>query len=134
MKKYLPFFVITLCVTLNAAKAPGLIGGTFNLENLDLDDYYFTPNGENSNLKFTENEGVDYFWNEIYSNPTTDIVTLEISEKLDSTSVLNATGRIVLKNTTVTNNTINVSSLKTGIYFIKIFTNQGSAVKRFIKQ
>jgi heat shock protein HslJ len=361
MKKYIPFFVITLCVTLSVAQNPGLIDETFNLEYLDLDDYYYTPNGENSTITFTENgtitfetfgientitgeavfngdtvtfqnmvvtienctestcyyedkyfydflttasledrsftyyysqhsdgtkyfslngdnfkkarfsnrstpvpnpilfqtwylyqqdidlgpstyftgpnppqitiqpdftytgiegcsqingdlilanpnndiydftlqaqnyfqdttncppgpvgytlyelhdngvlnsqvysgnDGVDYFWYEmvpgflshfrnvlilstpeniapifsLYPNPTIDIISVETSEKLNTIAILDTTGRIVLENKAITNNTINVSSLKTGVYFIKIFTLQGSAVKRFIKQ
>ncbi len=68
----------------------------------------------------------------IYPNPTKNNLTIELSEDLElvqPTELLNLQGRIVLIST---NNLLNVQHLPTGIYFLKIVTNQGISVKKVI--
>jgi len=72
----------------------------------------------------------------LYPNPVTDNIMLDLGEhQADAASVYNATGQLV--------NTINVNGryvtgetkdLTAGIYFVKIQTNKGLAIKRFVKQ
>ena len=70
----------------------------------------------------------------IYPNPAIDKLTIETGDLIINTiSILNSTGRIV-KDITVNSNTIDVSNLVTGIYFIQIHTDYGLVIKRFVKE
>jgi len=69
----------------------------------------------------------------IYPNPTTFQLTLNTAEQIQSISILDITGKKV--KTVVTNtNTIDVSDLTKGIYFLQIQTKNGMAVSKFIKE
>lgn len=74
----------------------------------------------------------------IYPNPANDIINISITNTLgtlaaENASITDINGRIIKKLTSVTNNQINVSDLTSGIYFLNIETNEGSTVKKFIK-
>jgi len=82
-----------------------------------------------SNQSFNENEFI------IYPNPAKEVLNIHSKNILEiqSVEIYNLLGQIVLS---VPNNTnaINVSSLKTGTYFIKINTDKGSINTKFIKE
>lgn len=68
----------------------------------------------------------------VYPNPTTSILNIVSQEPIGSTSVFDTEGRIVFfKNTT--SSTIDLSSLKSGIYLLKIATAQGIKTQKIIK-
>jgi hypothetical protein len=80
----------------------------------------------------------------IYPNPANDVLNIELSNSFDSAqlplsnttiSIINAIGEIVLtEKATSSNTTLNTSNLTNGIYFIKVESKNGSAIKKFIKQ
>ena len=74
----------------------------------------------------------------IYPNPANDFMTVSLgAESADATAiyVTNALGEMVLaEKVTSSNTTLNTSNLTSGIYFVKIESKNGSAIKKFIKQ
>jgi hypothetical protein len=72
----------------------------------------------------------------VYPNPATTLVNLSNTENLifENVTIVDVNGRIV-KTVAInlTQTQINVSDLTSGIYFLNIETNEGSTVKKFIK-
>lgn len=68
----------------------------------------------------------------IYPNPAYDNLSIQTAEKLMSIKCTNYLGQnIVLK---LENNSINISSLSTGVYLLKIISESGkTTVKKFVK-
>ncbi len=77
----------------------------------------------------------------IYPNPANSVITISELGSLASAqavmlSIIDVSGTTVITNSVEPNTnslTINVSSLKSGVYFIVIQTNNGQVVKRFVK-
>lgn len=70
----------------------------------------------------------------IYPNPTKEKLQIEISTKVISISVLDVNGRLVLSSNN-RNNTINVSGLQSGIYFLDVITEEGLLLhSKFVKE
>ncbi len=82
--------------------------------------------GVNSDLESTNTISV-------YPNPATDIISIN-NESAAKVNITNLVGRIVLTETIDPNATINISSLKSGIYFISIETTDKINSVRFIKK
>jgi hypothetical protein len=74
----------------------------------------------------------DYF--SLFPNPTNGILNIKTKKEVEisSISIFNTLGQLVLV-ATGNNNSIDVASLKTGSYFIKIVSNNGTANSKFIK-
>jgi Secretion system C-terminal sorting domain len=70
----------------------------------------------------------------LFPNPVEDSLNIKLSDtnQLQSTSIYNALGQLLLQNTT--SNSIDVSDLTTGTYFISIATEKGVTNQKFIKQ
>lgn len=99
---------------------------------------YVTPRMVNtmnivSNEEFALNASID-----LYPNPATKSLILNVSDaalSLQSYQIIDATARVVLNGTLESgNNVLNVESLNSGVYFIKVQTNEGEAVQRFVKK
>lgn len=67
----------------------------------------------------------------IYPNPTSDILNIELKENLSLEKVLiyNTSGQLVKE---TSERTINVSGFAKGIYNVQVLTNQGKATKKII--
>ncbi len=72
----------------------------------------------------------------IYPNPVNDILSIENKNSidLDSIEVLNMLGQSVIKFTDKNQQILDVSSLQSGTYFLKIKTIEGSSNLKFIKK
>ncbi len=72
---------------------------------------------------------------ELYPNPVNESLNVDFGElkALQSVSVLDISGRKVLA-TKAVSNTIDVSSLQSGKYFLVIEHQEGTSVKEFVKQ
>jgi hypothetical protein len=73
----------------------------------------------------------------IYPNPVSDKLYIATEEEVKEVVVYSITGVIVGQQSTVNSQqtlTIDLSDLKSGIYFVKINTEKGNIVKRIIKQ
>lgn len=69
----------------------------------------------------------------IYPNPTTDNLYINQINNLTKVEIINMNGQLVL---TKENNLekVNVSRLHSGMYFLKVYTENGSSSKKFIKK
>lgn len=84
-------------------------------------------------LGSTDFEFNDYFT--LSPVPTKDVLHFETNQSItvSSISIYNTLGQLILVETSP-NNLIDVSNLKTGNYFIKVISDKGSSVGKFIKQ
>ncbi len=102
-------------------------GDPFTLNNI----YYLSID---SNL--TPSVSVEEIKNKIglkmYPNPASETVTLNVNNASYSYEVLDMTGRVVITNTVAGKiyETINISNLPAGIYFVKINTSLGNIVEK----
>ena len=68
----------------------------------------------------------------LYPNPVRNILNIQLEEILEKVEVYSILGRKVLDGNT---STINVSNLSSGMYLLKVYTQDGKVgVKRFIKE
>lgn len=102
------------------------------------------PGGTNGNaiwidaLTINRTLSTDSFFKEnieVYPNPTSNIININIKNnlKIEAIQITDINGRII-KETKETTNSINTSELNTGIYFLKITTNQGNGTTKIIKE
>lgn len=69
----------------------------------------------------------------IYPDPATDNITIVIPEKA-TIEILNIEGQLIKRmNTNENQTTIDISNFAKGIYFVKLKTDKGIAVKKFLK-
>ena len=69
----------------------------------------------------------------IYPNPASELLTIETNVSIDALKIYSVTGKLL--NTVKNTNTINVSGLDSGIYFVSVVNKTGSvSTLRFIKQ
>lgn len=70
----------------------------------------------------------------VFPNPTNSLLTIENNSNvaIDTTQITDMNGRIVKEIKGITNQ-INISELKTGVYFLKITTDQGTGTTKIIK-
>jgi len=104
-----------------------------DLHNLVLEKYPgFTLNYSNEPLAI-EIFPIDTI--NIYPNPVSN--TLYISSEntvIEKVAVYNISGQIVLKQNNIQNNSIDVSSLSEGMYFLELTSDTGKALKKFMKK
>lgn len=69
----------------------------------------------------------DYFFNdnkiEIFPNPTTHFVTIKTLKNIDNIALFNNLGQQI-NSVKITNNTIDLSGFSSGIYFVKVNSNE----------
>lgn len=72
----------------------------------------------------------------IYPNPViTDMyISISNSDIVNSYAIISVNGRIISSGHTITNNTIDCKLLDSGIYFVKLNSNIGTEVIKFIKK
>ncbi len=73
----------------------------------------------------------------IYPNPVNDRLYIETEVEVEEVVVYTITGVVVGQQTTVNGqqtSSIDVSNLNSGIYFVKVVTENGEVVKRFVKK
>lgn len=73
----------------------------------------------------------------VYPNPTTEILNFKLNVTVNlqdlAYEVFNVSGQKVMDGT-MTNNSINVSQLNNGLYFVKLITDNGDKTIKFIKE
>ena len=73
----------------------------------------------------------------IYPNPVNDILFVETEVEIKEVAIYTITGVMVGQQTTVNRQqtlSIDVNHLNSGVYFVKIVTNDGEVVKRIVKK
>lgn len=66
----------------------------------------------------------------VYPNPTMGILTLSSDSKIERASIKNTSGQEIL---VTTEKTINLTSFPSGVYFLNVQTDQGTVVKKILK-
>ena len=79
---------------------------------LGLDDFTFTD--------FT-----------LYPNPAQDILNIETQQQIETVKIYNLQGQLIKE---VSTNSIDVSNLNTGLYFVQVTVDGKSITKKFIKE
>ena len=69
----------------------------------------------------------------LYPNPAKDQLNIETNYELNKVQIIDITGKMLVQEQ---NNfsTINISDLHKGVYFIKLYVNNNTIVKKFIKE
>ena len=71
----------------------------------------------------------------IYPNPAVDRLVIETEATVESVSIYTLTGVMIYNEQCTMNNVqLNVSDFNGGVYFIRVVTNEGETVQRFIKK
>ena len=70
----------------------------------------------------------------IYPNPAVDRVVIETEATIEAVSIYTLTGVMIYSEVDFNNNTINVTDFASGVYVMKVRTENGEVVKRFIKK
>ena len=81
-------------------------------------------------LEIEDNDKMEF---SIYPNPTDGIIYFESISEVVSIKVYDTLGRLVLKKDSPSN-TLDISNLSTGLLFVHIDTDEGSVVKKVIKE
>lgn len=101
---------------------------TSNLGTVYVDNIYLHNNTVLSNESFTASKV------NMYPNPSNNIVNINSIENIDSVTVMNVLGQIVMTKEVNSNNfALDVSELKTGQYFLNLSSNNSRVVKKLIK-
>lgn len=88
------------------------------------------PQGTLGINEITKSENI-----KIYPNPAKDNITIETNSNIkQDLEILNLLGQMVYASSINLKSTINVSSFPKGVYFIRINTNKGTLVKKFVKE
>ena len=69
----------------------------------------------------------------IYPNPVNNKLFVSTNSKIEAISIYTITG-VMVYNENISNNVIDVTSLNSGIYFVKINTKEGEIIERFVKK
>ena len=83
-------------------------------------------------------EGIEEFASSfnVYPNPVNDVLFIETEVEINEVVVYTITGVIAGQQSTVNSQqlTIDVANLNSGVYFVKVVTENGEVVKRFVKK
>ncbi|MCQ2285774.1 MAG: S8 family serine peptidase [Bacteroidales bacterium] len=92
--------------------------------------YVCSNNGGGGNTGIADFNAVDFH---IYPNPASDFITVVLPEGMEGAQmqIFDLSGKLInTQNLNETNNTINVNSMASGLYFVKI----GNTTKKFVKE
>ena len=70
----------------------------------------------------------------VYPNPAVDRVVIETEATIEAVSIYTLTGVMIYSEVDLNNNTIDVTDFASGVYVMKVRTENGEVVKRFIKK
>jgi hypothetical protein len=105
---------------LTAAEIKGITYGVFTPDSLFLSE---VPDSNNASIKLT-----------VFPNPVTNYLTVETPQKSEI-QILNIEGQIIKSFVDAEKHiTIDVSDFAKGLYFIKVKTENGVAVEKFVKE
>lgn len=70
----------------------------------------------------------------IFPNPTNDVLNFKGLKKIEYVEVINNLGKTVMKIESPIENTINIKSLNSGLYALKIYSENKISIKKVLKQ
>jgi photosystem II stability/assembly factor-like uncharacterized protein len=85
-----------------------------------------------SNIDFNSNS----LFVSIYPNPARDILNFTTTDNtsINNVSILDISGKVVLNSNNFNSNSVDISKLQSGVYFVKFSSDEKSIVKKFIKE
>ena len=116
-------YVVEVVALYGDKKSVGIIETSFVIEDDENDTTNIVANYENKL--------------EIYPNPANDKLYIETESVVEEVSIYTLTGVMVGQQTTDNRQqtlSIDVTNLNSGVYFVKIVTNEGEVVKRIVKK
>jgi len=71
----------------------------------------------------------------VYPNPATEIINIEISDMSYKykAELYDGSGKLVYADNLTGKSDINISQLPAGVYYLKIFNDHGSVLKKILK-
>lgn len=92
-------------------------------------DYWVIEISESTNSLNNIKNNIEF---SIYPNPTKELINIE-GENIQEIEVIDLNGEIVLKSDIILD-VINLSTLSSGLYFIKVKNDKGMSIKKFVLQ
>ena len=117
------YYIVEVIALYGDKKSVGVIRSSFPENEEDENDSDTTNLVSNYENRF-----------EIYPNPANDILFINAEDEINEVSILDIYGRQLPIANGQQPTAINISELKSGIYFIKIESDKGVCIKRFIKE
>ena len=83
----------------------------------------------------TSIEENEFYNSKLFPNPTTDYITLSSSQTIISITIYNSEGQLVenIRSVNVDQYKIGVDQYSNGLYFVKVTSDNGSYLHRFLK-
>jgi len=110
---------------------PTSIGGIRYYANNETSLFYFDSINFND-FGILESESFNKNQFVIFPNPSSETITVSTTETINKIFIYNLIGNKVLETTTP--EAINISGLSSGIYFIRVETDNGNGVQKLIKE
>lgn len=116
-----------------AGGAATLTGGLYSItDTINQDQKAFSV--FDNNTKVSVNDVVNNTQVHIYPNPVSDVLNIEMNNnKPVHALIYNTTGQVVYSNT-LTNNSINIAALPTGVYHMQLFNDDVNTAIQFVKR
>ncbi|GAA3605273.1 family 16 glycosylhydrolase [Flavivirga amylovorans] len=105
----------------------GTIDPSFNLSSMVID---YVRVYQNNILNIGENSKQEF---KIYPNPISDIINIKEIRDIDKIEIYNLIGNLVIGKEKP-NHTINISNINSGIYLLKIYSDNDVTIKKIIKR
>jgi len=100
------------------------------IENVDINTQHVFVEGENLGGNDVEFDQLN-----LYPNPTTSILNFSKNNMVGVTArIVDSNGKIVFNTTVSTNNSINVESLTSGVYYVQLEVENKNVSYKFIKK
>jgi hypothetical protein len=115
-------------LNLNCIQVDDMDYANANFKSKDTWAEYSTDCGTITGLK----SGLAHISN-IYPNPAVSLLTIETNEEILSKEVIGLDGLVKLEDRS-SRNTLDVSTIPSGVYFVRIKTKSGSYQDKFVKQ
>lgn len=127
-------------VNLTATNFSGSGSGDFTISNIKAATYggQYLPIGSTTlSMSFTSPTGIETHTNAglvLRPNPASDKLFVDGIKGNAKFEIVSIIGQIVLQSQLIKNTAVDVSSLEKGAYFIKIYSPEGTQIKKFIKE
>ncbi len=112
--------------------------GQVNVMNSTLNNYRSSLKNSNVSVDCSGSIGVGIYENiissniEIYPNPTSGIVVINTPHSIENIHIYDLLGKEKIKNIAPIDNSINLSELPEGVYFIMIETNKNTSIQKVV--
>ena len=118
-------FIPTLASVYNVTGIVHYSFGDYKIEPRDVNDIVRV-----SSVSLSENNDLSYT---LFPNPVNDRLTIS-GENIERVEIYSASGKLVQSVSLYSSNRVSMAGLSNGIYFVKVYSGNESAVSRIVKQ